>query len=857
MKKLKYLGLFILTVSFSDYLRATDYYLKPTGAITSTASWGTNTNGTGTSPVVFSNAGDVWHFANRTSLTNLTVFNINAAATAVIEANFNLICLAAGEIKGLINVASSGTLTISNTTFKTFNLNSLDPNSTVVYNTSVINVMAEDYGHLTIAASNTLVNAGTIWVYGTLTINAGRTLTLNGNGLNLNGLNGSIAGTGNFAGDALAFITFLGGNGGNNGTINFAPGFNTLDYFIIQFDNATDYITLGSNLNITLGAVGALFQVSGGIDLNGNNLTIENGADINFVATSSDGVIRGNSSSKLFIDGSVGFYLGTTELFMDATNNTLGVLSLNSAVATLTAGNTLNIADSLSIQGGGSFETNNNVTLVSSSTLKGRLGNMNNGTLTGDLRVQTFARGGTTDWVNIGVSGVTGETINSGWYGQIPMAIEGSTTGVTSAGGYYFESVQRWNESVSYYDTLVTVNDALTPGEGYWVFLGTGLTTTSDMVWTVSGPAVTGAQVISLTNSGVTSSVSTAGWNLIANPFPSPIDWSSVMANNPSPLINNAYYVYDPDLGGTISFAGGIATPGSGPLTNYQTMADVIPMGQAFYVEVTGNVGLTISEGDKSSNNTTNFQLLKSNQTASIGSPIRLNIDGGGYHDDAVIRFHSSATANFDKALDAHKMYSSPGYAGYPGQWSLRTAIATQSNNEDYSINSIPYAQTQNAVMPVVARVYQSGTHTISATELQNLPPGTCVDLKDLYTNTVYDLTSGPCIVTMSDTTYYPRFELTVCASVATSVKNNSVKNAPAIAISKDAVGIYSDFNFTEQTDVKITITNILGQKIVDDKKVSVKNERVYIDANLNDNIIFVTVETSTERITRKFLNLK
>ncbi len=839
--------LFICLLSLLDS-KATDYYLRSNlTAPTNLAAWTQDPTGAtavGT-PGSFLGA-HIWHFRNRTSATIFVPWIISATATASVETGINLISNITGSISGLVDITSGGTLTISNANQVTFSFNALDVNSTVIYNNANVRVTTGAYGNLVIAQNSTLTTAASINVNGILDIRTGRTLRLNGNGLYLNGTGGSITGLGTLIGDNLAWITLQGGNGGNNGTLRFASGSEDLDYMIMLYNAGSDYITLGSKLDINLGAVSGLLQITGGIDLNGNDLTIESGADISFSALASDGVFRGSNTSGLFINGTVGAYLGTTDLFMDPANNTLEVLMLNSA-SNLGAGNSLNIADSLSVQGSGVFNTNSNVTLVSTSALKGRLGNMNDGTLSGNLTVQTFARGNTTDWANLGVSGITAQTFNN-WYGQIPMAIEGSTTGVTSVANTYFESVQSWFESTDTYDTTLTVTSPITPGKGYWVYLGTALNTTADMVWSVTGTPVMNNVSIPVTSSG-------AGWNLISNPYPSPLDWSNVMAvGGNSGLVNDAYYIYDAELGNTISYVSGVATP-----VSYQTMANVIPMGQAFYVEAIGAGNLSVTEGCKSNKNTSANELLKSNSNSSnISSLFRLNIDGGGYHDDAVIRFHSNATNSFDKVLDARKMYNSPGYVGYPGTWGKRTVIATQSNNEDYSINSLPYAQTQNAVIPVIARVYTTGQYTISGTDIQNLPPNACVILKDKLLNTTQDLRLGDYICNIVDTTIASRFELTVCADVTADVKSQTAtETVSSILINKDASGIFVDFDFKNTTKANITVTNILGQKIMDTKKVKVTNDNVYLDLSVNDQLIFVTVETENEKVTKKFLNFR
>lgn len=852
MKKFYFFVFFILGLAnFNNIDAQTHWYLRiGTGAPTNVSSWTDATNGIGgTSPAAgeFSLANRIWHFRNRTSASIIVPWNIHASSTASVEANINLTSSVTGSISGLVDIASNGTLTISNPNQVTLNYNNLDFNSYVVYNNANVKVTSANYGNLVIAQNSTLTTAASINVNGILDIKSGKTLRLNGNGLYLNGAAGSISNSGGtLIGDSFAWITLQGGNGGNNGTLTFAAGSEILDYLIILYSQGTDYIRLGSKLNITVGSVSGFLQAFGGIDLNGNTLTIESGADISFSAASNEGVFMGNSNSKLFIDGSVGSYLGTTALFMDPANNTLGVLSLNSA-STLDAGNALKINDSLSVKSGGTFNTNNNVTLVSTTSLKGRLANISNGTISGNLTVQTFAKGTVTDWANLGVSGIQGQTFQN-WYGQIPMAIEGSTTGVTSTANTYFESVQSWFENVDTYDTTITVTSAITPGKGYWVFLGTGLYTTTDMVWSVTGTPVTGNTSIPITNSG-------AGWNLIANPYPSPISWDQVMAQGGnSSLVNDAYYIYDADLGGTVSYVSGAATPSS-----YQTMTNVIPMGQAFYVEAIGAGNLSVTESCKSDKNTGSNQLLKGNSLSnsnSVGTLFRLNIDGGGWHDDAVIRFHSNATSTFDKALDARKLYNSPGYVGYPGTWSKRTVIATQLNNEDYSINSLPYPQTQNAVIPVIARVYSTGQYTISGSEIQNLPPNVCVTLKDNLMNVTQDLRLGDYICNIVDTTFASRFELTICADLTMDVKNISSAAAKnSVDISRNSQGVYVKFDYAVPTDATIYASNILGQTIMAPKKVKASNETMYLDINSDDQLIFVTVITKDGRTTKKILN--
>src|SRR5262249_53768461 len=146
--------------------------------------------------------------------------------------------------------------------------------------------------------------------------------------------------------------------------------------------------------------------------------------------------------------------------------------------------------------------------------------------------------------------------------------------------------------------------------------------------------------------------------------------------------------------------------------------------------------------------------LMRMENTTDVGLPVKLKLNGfSSDYDETAIRFHGSATNGFDTELDAHKIFQTPGYLGYPGGYSKYTTISTKSGNIDYSINSLPYALTQSAVIPVLVKVMASGQYTITGQDMQLLPPGACVTLKDKLTNTTHDIKASPYVFTISDTT--------------------------------------------------------------------------------------------------------
>lgn len=832
-----------LVVGVNSMSNATVYYLKSGGSMTTLADWGTNTNGSGTNPASFIGV-HTWNVHNNSSVSLAVTFGCSGGAIVNIGDGTNPITFMYTGGLAKFGTTTPPTLNISNNAIFTmdqlfvgFSASKTNwlTGSTFSVTSNGDQVPADTYYNLTIDGAIYL--GGNTTVQNIFDVTSGNLLDPDVNVLTVGGSFGTSGGTilGNNYGGGLNLT-----GTGAMGTINFFPGTEMISNFTLNLGNAASSVDVNTDFTIDAGDVGgsAVFT-QGSLDLNGFNLAIRTTGTANISYSGTNGAIVGSATSNFSLFAAT----ASGNVNMSTSGNSLKAFNVNCPAQSITIGTTMNILDSVKINGA-SINANGNLILNSTASLKARVAEITGGgALTGNITSQVFAPGGTTDWAVLGAGGVSGVTMND-WYDDFPMSIEGSATDVTTAGGY-FESVQGWNEGDAYgYDTTITVGTALTPGVGFWVFLGDALSTTGAITMDLTGPAVTGSVNIPLTISAQ------SGYNLISNPYPSPISWTKLRNGNAA--VNNAIYIYNADLGITTSFVNGVSSPAS------SSANDDIPMGQGFYVQCTSATNLTAQESNKVSHNTSADPLLRSAEASSsssnIGSIIRLNIDGGGYHDDAVVRFHSNATPAYDTELDANKLYASPGYVGYPGAWNKRTAIATQSNNKDYSINSLPYAHTQNAVIPVVAKVYSSGSYTISGSSLQNIPNNACVTLFDKVTNITHDLRTGSYVCNINDTTNAARFVLTVCADITASIKSQAAE-ANNIGISKDMNGVFVAFDYSAPVDATIYATNVLGQTVMAPKKVKASKETMYLNIAGNDDLIFVTVETNNNRVTKKILN--
>lgn len=570
-----------------------------------------------------------------------------------------------------------------------------------------------------------------------------------------------------------------------------------------------------------------------------STLTINSNSQINIGSNlTNNGFLRTNKSLIRLIGHSTQEINGTSLL------TTINALEIsNSGIKTMM--HPIHILDSIKINDGTLASGSAMVTLKSSDTLKARIAEITGmGSITGHITVETYALGTTTDWAVLGASGIDGLTIGD-WEGQIPMSCSLCPYNEYSTGSY-FVSVQGWDESAlaesvsaypekNYYSTIDI-------GKGYWVYLGTGFGITSAITYSATGTAVVGHQTIGLTYSGPSCG---DGFNLISNPYASPISWVKLRNGNPS--VANAIYIYNADLGTTTSYVNGVSS-------NVPSSAnDIIPMGQGFYVQALSNTNLFAQESNKVSNNTYANQLLK---TTTIPQVFRLKLNGfDGSRDETVFRFEPSASQNFDTEWDAHKIYSSPGYVGYPCAWNKRTVIASILDTTDYSINSFPSPTTSNIDIPIIVRVYQSGQYTICPVQIETIPVDACVNLFDKVTGINHDLKTGSYTCLINDTTFHARFILSICASsISTDVNTNNKNVHNAITILNDELGAIVNLDFAEKTKATISVRNIFGQHILNDMTVFVTKKSIPINLNQTNQVLLITVTTEKESISKKII---
>ena len=256
------------------------------------------------------------------------------------------------------------------------------------------------------------------------------------------------------------------------------------------------------------------------------------------------------------------------------------------------------------------------------------------------------------------------------------------------------------------------VSAAMAPGRGYTVNLAAGQTL--DFVGTL------GNGTVALTGLG-RSTQGQAGWHLLGNPYPAPLNWTQAFAGATG--LDNAVHVYK----SSGQYAGSYASYVNGVGTNGGT--NTIGIGQGFFVRAS-------TAGTPASLNLSNAARFTAYTTAPLQRStaenrllLQLSLSGAGATDQAAVYFEAGATAGFDAAFDAPKLTAGN-----------RVQVALDDAAGPLAISGLPLLGNATVTVPLTVQVVQAGTYTLRANELLNLPAGATVQLRDALTGTLTPL---------------------------------------------------------------------------------------------------------------------
>lgn len=555
----------------------------------------------------------------------------------------------------------------------------------------------------------------------------------------------------------------IGGNIVNNGTIN--PGTSTTNFngnTTISGSSTTTFNNIVINGSGTLTAPSATPLGIAGNFLNTGTFNHNNGT----VVFSGTTAIVGTSASNFFHVNITGTLTGPTILPLgiagDLTNNGTfnhnnGTIFFTGTVAAQTVSgsalvvnnirvsnpispgvrinNTVRLNGVCTLLPGAYFSaqgTGSGVFIISSSsqTAGGRIAALPNpNNFTGQVTVERYVHGKTGgDYRYISMPITTNANVGV-WRNS--MYVTGNFSDrSTNADNANINNAGNTNPSVYTYNSATQAYVGVSGGGG----LTTATAVSSRVGYSVydfnNGP-VTIAYRGLLEKGDVPITISgTAGrYNLVPNPYPSPIDWENVTKTN----VTDAMYLRI-DNNVYTSYVGGVAT--NPPFVGW---SGEIATGQAFFVVSSGSGStFTLNEASKSNNA---FYFLRE-QSPRDYFRIKVQSSNDAY-DEVVIRFAEDATDQFDPDYDAPKMWNGGELFPFSATNPYVNMAAYLSAPEDaYSINTIGLL-TEAKIVRLTVSDLAAGKNTLTFTDLDKLTKSYNIVLVDNYLKYEYDVADG------------------------------------------------------------------------------------------------------------------
>ncbi len=347
----------------------------------------------------------------------------------------------------------------------------------------------------------------------------------------------------------------------------------------------------------------------------------------------------------------------------------------------------------LSVEGSASLITEDKLTLASDATGTASIAPIpSTASVQGEVYYERYIPAGRL-WRFIGWP-LSGTTVANAW--QTTVHVTGPGTG-GSLGGFNSNgfdwtaaaspSVFTYNEQLNAginnkWQAINNTNTTINPTAGYRIFirgpreLGVSLLNGSNhplqpVVLKGKGTINQGNITVNLTNSN--GGGNDNGWHLLANPYPSAIDWNNAAwVAERGNTIQSTVYIYNPSQNkyGAWNPSGGGVNGGSSQIAS----------GQAFFVKVNSSTTLTFKENFKVDNSTVGLFGTPSN-TASLTNNLKISIgEAGKVYDETVVYMNANATKGVDTEYDAIK----------PDVTNASISTYTALDNSKLLMNAIP-----------------------------------------------------------------------------------------------------------------------------------------------------------------------
>jgi predicted esterase len=687
------------------------YYSKATGNLQDLATWGTNTNGTGTAPANFTNGFQYYNIQNRAGIVPLDAAWAVTGTGSKITVGTGITLDVNAALTGKLEAKDNATINLNNTTIPSFGV--LATTSTVNFNVDGA-VPTGSYGNLNLNTPLSVKSLplSSIKVKGNLTVADQVVIQGNEPNRSIVSIDGNLSFLGagsSLTGNQLYSLIFT---GGKSHTITMNPDEDlslyqlTLDYGdALTINNGTDNAV---NLNIGNSNGGNLILQTGSVlQLENNNLVLNGNVAVN--PNSETGVIAMNGGDLTLNTTSA---TSSNLLFSETANKITNLTLSSTGTAKVNLLSLIKAYDLVTLTKGELNTYNGNMVLISDANGSARIGPLVGGAkITGDITYQRYmeGEGRIYRYISSPIKGYKVADI------QKYIPVTGVFTGASTGTGLLTNaSMFSHNEPTGGYANFPPNNgtnqDSLRIGDGYSIFVREATNATT---WEATGAPYQGSFMFALTGGTLGQD---NGWNLLGNPYPAPIQWTGSTADGKWSTMTDVSTTVSVRENFGSQYRWRVWNGTTGNLDN-----GIIAPGQAFWVQTTSATpSLVITENAKFTSDGAFYREAKTSEA------IEIALTNGTFIDETYIVAKTTGLNTFIKHEDALKQKNTYFNFSSQSEDGKSLVINTVSNNfcqQTVALNienaaKGNYSLTFGDINPDVAKVYLKDSFTGTETAI-------------------------------------------------------------------------------------------------------------------------------------------
>jgi len=443
----------------------------------------------------------------------------------------------------------------------------------------------------------------------------------------------------------------------------------------------------------------------------------------------------------------------------------------------------------------------NNLTIESDENGDASILGDENLTVNGSISVERYITGGV--WHDLSAS-TQGQTVNNLFFNHDPEVW-----------------LNTYNESTNGRDPIIDLDDALPSGAGFEIWVATG----NNVTVSYDGPLKT-TDVTPALSYTVGTPQTDYGFNLIGNPFASPLDWDIGTWNLVD--IDAVIYVWDQVAGSYKESVGG-----NGSLTD-----GIIPMGQGFFVQATSSSASITIPMDARVHSSQSYYKGATN----VADHMWIKAIKGEKNDQLTVVFAEDATEEYDNGRDARKMLAFNGNA---------PQIYAVEQDDKFGVDGLPSLTEAGRTVNVMYHIGESGEQQLLA-NLESLPDAKVL-LEDLQTGIVQDLNENPEYIFEGQQNDDPNRFTLYFNPTPTTINNLGLNTDIRVYAYNNEVYIKSDGTGMNSTK-RVMIYDMFGRIIMDENIAPSSLSIIPVDIH-NAPVIVKVISSGTVVTTKVVIN--